>query len=109
MYRRRLLADLEAIARGEDPKGLIRDERRNRAVSLPMTARHLLTEGLTRAELEADPVLGMMARRYILQYGQPEEVARQYEEAMGFALDRQGFVNDATITTPTRTSREKHP
>lgn len=96
MYRRQLLADIDAVARGEDPKGVIRDEAGNRAVPLPMTARRLLTEGMTRAELEADPVLGIMAQRYILQYGQPQEVARQYERAMGFEMDRQGFVNDTS-------------
>ena len=34
----------------------------------------------------------MVVKSFILQYGQPEHVARAYEQAMGFAFDRGAYV-----------------
>jgi hypothetical protein len=39
MIRRRFLRDLEAIARREDPKAVIRDPAINRSVRLPVAER----------------------------------------------------------------------
>jgi len=44
--------------------------------------RRSLVEGMTRAELEAHPFAGF--RLYPFQAGQPDDVRRAYEEAMGF-------------------------
>src|ERR1700738_3961755 len=46
MVRRRFLRDLEAVARGEDPKAVIRDPARNRAILLPVADRLPLIDGL---------------------------------------------------------------
>ena len=51
MLRKRFLNDLEAVAKGEDPKAIIRDPEVNQCVPLPVAERELLTEGLTREEL----------------------------------------------------------
>jgi 5,5'-dehydrodivanillate O-demethylase len=84
MLRKRFLSDLEAIARGEDPKATIRDPEVNRCVALPVAERKLLIEGLPRAELAKHPVLGrQLTEGYPFQIGQPEEVRRAYEDAMG--------------------------
>jgi 5,5'-dehydrodivanillate O-demethylase len=84
LLRQRFLADLEAIARGKDPKGLIRDPALNACVPLPIAEREYLTESRPRAELLQHPVLGKQyAGDYIFQAGQPEEVRRAYAEAIG--------------------------
>jgi len=43
MLRKQLFRDLDAIADGNDPKGLIRDPARNRSVELPNIGRKLYT------------------------------------------------------------------
>jgi 5,5'-dehydrodivanillate O-demethylase oxygenase subunit len=84
LQRQRFLNDLEAIARGEDPKAIIRDPAMNQSVPLPVAERKLLVDGLTRAELLAHPILGKQyAGEYIFQAGQPEEVRAAFKEAMG--------------------------
>jgi 5,5'-dehydrodivanillate O-demethylase len=84
LQRQRFLNDLEAIARGQDPKAIIRDPAVNRNVALPVAERKLLVDGLTRAELLAHPILGKQyAGDYIFQAGQPEEVRAAFREAMG--------------------------
>jgi len=84
MQRQRFLSDLEAIARGEDPKAIIRDPAMNRIVPLPVAERKLLVDGLTRAELLAHPILGHhYAGDYVFQAGRPAEVAAAFREAMG--------------------------
>ena len=84
LQRQRFLNDLEAIARGEDPKAIIRDPAVNQNVPLPVAERKLLVDGLTRAELLAHPILGKQyAGDYIFQAGQPEEIRAAFREAMG--------------------------
>jgi 5,5'-dehydrodivanillate O-demethylase len=83
MLRRRLLADIEALARGEEPKGLVRDPGVNRAVPLPVAMRRFLVDGVPRRELLEHPLLGRHAKEYIFQYGQPEQVRAEYLAAMG--------------------------
>lgn len=84
MQRQRFLSDLEAIARSEDPKAIIRNPKVNRSVALPVAERKLLVDGLTRAELLAHPILGHhYAGDYVFQAGRPAEVAAAFKEAMG--------------------------
>lgn len=86
MLRRGLLADIEAIERGEDPKGTIRDPARNKNVRLPMVARDLYINGLTIAALERfDGRNPVTPESFAFAAGQPEDIKRAYEEAMGFA------------------------
>jgi 5,5'-dehydrodivanillate O-demethylase len=84
MLRKRFLSDLEAIRKGEDPKAVIRDPELNRCVALPVAERRLLVEGLPLEELAKHPILGRQLREgYPFQAGQPEQVRRAYEDAMG--------------------------
>ncbi|HEY7390162.1 MAG TPA: aromatic ring-hydroxylating dioxygenase subunit alpha [Bryobacteraceae bacterium] len=86
LIRKRFLSDLKAVARGEDPKGIIRDPEVNRCVPLPVAERRLLTEGVTREELLRHPILGrQLIEGYPFQAGQPAEVREAYEAAMGVA------------------------
>ena len=84
LQRQRFLSDLDAIARGEDPKAVIRDPAVNRSVPLPVAERKLLVDGLTQAELLAHPILGRhYAGDYVFQAGRPQEVSDAFREAMG--------------------------
>ena len=87
MLRRRFLADMERVAKGGDPKAVIRDSKVNECVALPVAGREALVEGLTREQLhglEPGAAQGAAARRdFAWLAGQPEEVARAYAEAMG--------------------------
>jgi 5,5'-dehydrodivanillate O-demethylase oxygenase subunit len=88
LQRQRFLSDLEAIARGQDPKAIIRDPGVNRSVPLPVAERKLLVDGLTRAELLAHPILGHhYAGDYVFQAGRPAEVAAAFKEAMGIRAE----------------------
>jgi 5,5'-dehydrodivanillate O-demethylase oxygenase subunit len=83
MIRQRFFDELERIAAGGEPKGLIRDEATNRAVALPIADRESVVDGYTTEEILADPRRKMMFTTYIFQAGQPEHVRRQFSAAMG--------------------------
>jgi 5,5'-dehydrodivanillate O-demethylase len=86
LMRRRFLSDLQAVARGEDPKGVIRSNGATGGVPLPVIPRKELVEGLTRDETVRHPTFSRFADRYIFQAGQPDWVKRAYEAATGFRL-----------------------
>lgn len=83
MMRNRFLKDVEAIARGEDPKATIRDPEVNRCVGLPIADRKRLVEGGTLEEVLRSPASGRPTAEYVFQSGQPPEVRRAYADAMG--------------------------
>ena len=84
MMRRRFLAELEAVARGEDPKGTIRDPALNHRVQLPAANRDFYVKGLPRAQMLRHPTVGTPIRGYPFQAGQPEAVRQAFDAAMGF-------------------------
>jgi 5,5'-dehydrodivanillate O-demethylase oxygenase subunit len=87
MMRRRFLADIDAIERGEDPKGVVRDPKVNECISLPMTGREFYVDGLSVEQIKASPVLvPSTPDRFPFLAGQPEEVRKAYEDAMGFEM-----------------------
>jgi 5,5'-dehydrodivanillate O-demethylase oxygenase subunit len=86
MLRRCFEENLQKVARGEDPKGLIRDPARNVCVELPIKHRELFTSSMTLEQSRA--VSRSLAYRinepaYQHQVGQPEDVKREYQIAMG--------------------------
>jgi 5,5'-dehydrodivanillate O-demethylase len=84
MIRQRFLGDLAAIARGEDPKAIVRDPERNRSIPLPVAERRYFVEGVTRDELTRHPIFGrQLTEGYPFQAGQPDEVRAEFEVAMG--------------------------
>ena len=88
LQRQRFLSDLERVARGEDPKAVIRDPKVNHCVPLPIAERKILTEGLTRDELLKHPLFGrQLTGDYVFQFGQPDRVRRAFQEAMGIQPD----------------------
>jgi 5,5'-dehydrodivanillate O-demethylase len=84
LLRRRLLSDMEAVAQGRDPKGVIRDPTANERLVLPVAMREIIVDGLPRDELLKHPHFGRSATEYIFQYGQPDSVRAEYLAAMGF-------------------------
>lgn len=83
MLRRQLLDDLEAVERGDDPKGVIRDPAINKHISLPAAERHILVDGMSLEKFKAHPVFSKHFQRFIFQAGQPLEVWEAYCDAMG--------------------------
>jgi 5,5'-dehydrodivanillate O-demethylase len=75
---------MEAVQRGEDPKGLIRDAGRNKNVVLPNGSLKL-GKGLSLQQMKEDPLLSRSLRDFVFNYGQPAEVRRAFEDAMGLA------------------------
>ena len=86
MIRRRFLADIEAVERGEDPKGVLRDPAANDCVTLPIVAREMLVDGLPKAAILADPLLSRFYTRYLFQAGQPAEVRDAFAAAVGIEM-----------------------
>jgi 5,5'-dehydrodivanillate O-demethylase len=65
---------------------VLRDPARNGCVELPIMYRDAFRDGLTREEISRFPdqqANPFALRPYAFQAGQPEEVRRAYEEAMG--------------------------
>ena len=83
MLRRRFFAELEALAAGHEPKGLIRDPEKNVRVALPIASRSVFTEGRSLADLLKDPLWARHAHEFIFAYGQPEAVRDAHAKAMG--------------------------
>jgi 5,5'-dehydrodivanillate O-demethylase oxygenase subunit len=89
-FRQRLMADVDAVERGEDPSGLVRDPARNECIAWPAGLRRfyvapLPTEAI-RARIagiaRAVPSLSE-GERFFLLAGQPEHVRDQWDYAMG--------------------------
>jgi 5,5'-dehydrodivanillate O-demethylase oxygenase subunit len=87
LLRRRLLAELEGVARGEEPKGLLRDPAKNVRISLPCPNRQIYLEGLPLREMLAHPSVGAMIRSYPFQEGEPAAIRQAFTAALG--LDEQ--------------------
>jgi 5,5'-dehydrodivanillate O-demethylase len=87
MIRRRFFDDMERIERGEDPKAIMRDPKENERIQLPIVGLDAFRNGLTSKELEnAGGEERLASKKFIFQAGQPPEVKRAYEEAMGFKM-----------------------
>ncbi len=80
--RRRLLDDVKVIADGGEPKALVRDEELNRCVPLPIIGRSRFIDGAP-AGLRLGPGQVVDVQGFQFLYGQPPEVTRAYEAAMG--------------------------
>ena len=87
MIRRRFFDDMERIEKGEDPKAIMRDPKANERIQLPIVGLDAFRNGLTSKELEnAGGEERLASKKFIFQSGQPPEVKRAYEEAMGFKM-----------------------
>jgi 5,5'-dehydrodivanillate O-demethylase oxygenase subunit len=85
MLRKRFLEELARMDAGHDPKAIIRDERLNGCVQLPIAHRSIFVDGLPLEELLAHPLFAAQLKGYVFQAGQPPAIRKQYEEAMGLS------------------------
>ncbi len=88
LLRRRLLAELDAVGAGAEPKALRRDPASNVRIALPCPNRRIYLEGLPLREMLAHPSVGAMIRSYPFQAGEPAAVRQAFLSALG--LDEQG-------------------
>ena len=85
--RRALLDQAEVVARGGEPKGLVRDPAANRCVALPIINRTRYVNGVPRADYvrEGQSTPGVvLPDGFVFQAGQPAEVREAFNKAMGF-------------------------
>jgi 5,5'-dehydrodivanillate O-demethylase len=86
LMRRKLLEQMEVVARGGEPMGVIRDPEKNRCVSLPIIDRERWVKGFPRAKMftEIQKTPGpVLPDGFVFQYGQPEDVRLAFRKAMG--------------------------
>jgi 5,5'-dehydrodivanillate O-demethylase oxygenase subunit len=83
MIRRRFLDDVDAVAAGRDPKGVMRNPAANVAVVLPSDHREFFLSGLPRAAYLQHPKWKTLLQQFIFHAGQPEPVRRACEQALG--------------------------
>ena len=83
MLRKQLLNDIDAVARGQDPKGIIRDPEMAKRVELPTAERDLLINGASLEGFTNHPFFGHHMHEFLFQAGQPREVWEGFCAAMG--------------------------
>jgi len=85
MMRSRFFEELEAMAAGKEPGGIIRSANAAQCIALPNMAREFNTEGIALADFDKDPILRQRLKEFRHHYGQPAEVRREFVEAMGIS------------------------
>jgi 5,5'-dehydrodivanillate O-demethylase len=83
LMRQRFFAELDAIAEGREPGGVIRSANAAACIALPNMAREQNTDGLPLADYDKHPLLRQRLKEFRHHYGQPPEVRREFVEAMG--------------------------
>ena len=94
MMRRKLIEQAELVARGGEPKAVIRDAELNRCVRLPIIDRERYVNGVPRAQMNSSEIQRtpgpILPEGFVFQAGQPEEVRAAFRKAMGFVLTDMG-------------------
>ena len=85
MMRNRFFEEIEAMAAGKEPGGIIRSANEAQCIALPNMARELNTEGMPLAEFDKHPLLRQRLKEFRHHVGQPPDVRRKFVEAMGIA------------------------
>jgi 5,5'-dehydrodivanillate O-demethylase len=81
--RKRFFADLDKVAKAEDPSGILRDPAKAACVALPDVMRKYNVDGVPLADYEKHPLLKERLAGFRHHYGQPPAVRRAFEQAMG--------------------------
>ncbi len=85
MIRNRFFEDIEAMAKGGDPKGVIRDPQIARCVELPFEPKRVLIEGIPLEEYVNHPTMHPRLKEFRHLAGQPAHVRTAFVEAFGLA------------------------
>jgi 5,5'-dehydrodivanillate O-demethylase len=86
MMRRKLVEQMDVVARGGEPLAVIRDRALNRCIALPIIDRDRFVKGFPKTKIASEiqktpgPVL---PDGFVFQAGQPADVASAYRKAMG--------------------------
>ncbi len=106
LFRNRLLADLEAVERGDDPSGLVRNPEQNECIPWPHGLRRFYNAPVPTGSIRTRLVALSRAlpslppgERYFLIAGQPEHIREQWDYAMGLRDDPPPAVDDAVAVT----------
>jgi 5,5'-dehydrodivanillate O-demethylase len=90
MMRRTMLEQAELVARGGEPKALIRDPAANACLRLPIIGRQHFVGGYPSVspDQRRERTPGLALRRdFPFLTGQPDEIRRAYQRAMGLAIE----------------------
>ena len=88
MIRQRLLEDIEAVKRGEDPKAIVRDPEVNKYIELPIVGKEFHKNGRTSEELRSsNAIFAQIMKRFPFLCDQPQEIKKAFEAATGFRLE----------------------
>jgi 5,5'-dehydrodivanillate O-demethylase len=85
MMRKRFFDELDAVARGEEPKATIRSSNVAKCVELPNITKTTSIEGVAIEDFPKYPLLNARLTGFRHCFGQPPEVWRAFQEAMGIA------------------------
>jgi 5,5'-dehydrodivanillate O-demethylase len=83
MMRKRYFDEIEKVRRGEDPKGVVRDAAAAACITLPLADRAQFLDGLPIEEWSKDRLLSKRMHGHVWCYGQPDEVWKDFADAMG--------------------------
>jgi 5,5'-dehydrodivanillate O-demethylase len=83
LMRKRYFEEIEKVEAGLDPKGVIRDEELAKCVPLPIANRSAFIDGVPFEDWPNDRLLKLRMRGHPWCAGQPDEVWRDYADAMG--------------------------
>jgi 5,5'-dehydrodivanillate O-demethylase len=84
--RRAFKEAMDIVAAGGEPRGIIRDAKKNECIVLPIKHREAFTTSQSREQIIATgEKLGyrFMRPEYLFQAGMPDDVRRAYQQAMG--------------------------
>ncbi|MGF6482536.1 Rieske 2Fe-2S domain-containing protein [Paraburkholderia sp. JPY419] len=87
MIRRQYFRDMEAVAQGRDPKGVLRESAGPQGIPLPCGDwRDFFTNSLPRGEYERHPKWSKLLHHFLFHPGQPQAVREACEAATGVAM-----------------------
>ena len=83
MMRKRFFDELDAVAQGREPKAVVRSSNVAKCIELPNITKQTSTEGIRLEEFPNYPLLNARLKGFRHCFGQPPEVRRAFEQAMG--------------------------
>jgi 5,5'-dehydrodivanillate O-demethylase oxygenase subunit len=89
MIRNRFFEELESVAQGNDPKGVLRDPDAAKLVKLPIAERKAFLDGKPLAEYYTHPYYHKRLLDFPWNFGQPARVRAAFCAVMGVDLDGQ--------------------
>jgi len=83
LIRQRFFDEMDRVEKGHEPKGIIRDPALAKNVELPTIMKKIFVEGIPLKDFEKYPVLKARLTDFRWHAGQPKEIRRAFEQAIG--------------------------